>query len=89
MVELLKLAADNKCNYLFEASVGGGIPIIRPLNYSLTAEKIQGITGILNGTTNYILSKMEREGADFDDVLKQSPGQWICRAQSRGRCGRT
>ena len=70
--ELLKLAAANKCNYLFEASVGGGIPIIRPLNYSLTAEKIEGITGILNGTTNYILSKMEREGANFDDVLKQA-----------------
>ncbi len=50
--ELLRLARENKCNYLFEASVGGGIPIIRPLNYSLTAEKIDGITGILNGTTN-------------------------------------
>ncbi len=70
--ELLKLAVEHKCNYLFEASVGGGIPIIRPLNYSLTAEKIEGITGILNGTTNYILSKMEREGAEFDDVLKQA-----------------
>ncbi|MBQ9135992.1 MAG: homoserine dehydrogenase, partial [Lachnospiraceae bacterium] len=63
--ELLELAKANKCNYLFEASVGGGIPIIRPLNYSLTAEKIEAITGILNGTTNYILSKMENEGADF------------------------
>lgn len=70
--ELLKLAADHNCNYLFEASVGGGIPIIRPLNYSLTAEKIEGITGILNGTTNYILSKMEKEGANFEDVLKQA-----------------
>lgn len=70
--ELLKIAAEHKCNYLFEASVGGGIPIIRPLNYSLTAEKIEGITGILNGTTNYILSKMEKEGADFADVLKQA-----------------
>ena len=70
--ELLELAKANKCNYLFEASVGGGIPIIRPLNYSLTAEKIEAITGILNGTTNYILSKMENEGADFDDVLKKA-----------------
>lgn len=52
--------------------MGGGIPIIRPLNYSLTAEKIDGITGILNGTTNYILTKMDREGADFDDVLKEA-----------------
>jgi len=70
--ELLRLAKENKCNYLFEASVGGGIPIIRPLNYSLTAEKIDGITGILNGTTNYILTKMDREGADFETVLKEA-----------------
>ncbi|MCI8932301.1 MAG: homoserine dehydrogenase [Lachnospiraceae bacterium] len=70
--ELLRLARENKCNYLFEASVGGGIPIIRPINYSLTAEKIDGITGILNGTTNYILSKMASEGADFEDVLKEA-----------------
>lgn len=70
--ELLRLARENNCNYLFEASVGGGIPIIRPMNYSLTAEKIDGITGILNGTTNYILTKMEREGADFDTVLKEA-----------------
>lgn len=70
--ELIEVAHANKCNYLFEASVGGGIPIIRPLNYSLTAEKIDGITGILNGTTNYILSKMEKEGADFEEVLKEA-----------------
>ena len=70
--ELLTMAQEHKCNYLFEASVGGGIPIIRPLNYSLTAEKIESITGILNGTTNYILSKMEKEGADFDAVLKRA-----------------
>ena len=70
--ELIRIAHENKCNYLFEASVGGGIPIIRPLNYSLTAEKIDAITGILNGTTNYILTKMEKEGADFDDVLKEA-----------------
>lgn len=70
--ELIRIAHANKCNYLFEASVGGGIPIIRPLNYSLTAEKIDAITGILNGTTNYILSKMEREGADFESVLKEA-----------------
>lgn len=70
--ELLRLAKENHCNYLFEASVGGGIPIIRPLNYSLTAEKIDAITGILNGTTNYILTKMDKEGADFDEVLKEA-----------------
>ncbi len=70
--ELIHIAHENKCNYLFEASVGGGIPIIRPLNYSLTAEKIDGISGILNGTTNYILTKMEKEGAGFEEVLKQA-----------------
>ena len=70
--ELLKIAKDHRCNYLFEASVGGGIPIIRPLNYSLTAEHIDSITGILNGTTNYILTKMDKEGADFEDVLKEA-----------------
>ena len=70
--ELIRVAHENKCNYLFEASVGGGILIIRPLNYSLTAEKIDAITGILNGTTNYILTKMDREGADFEAVLKEA-----------------
>ena len=63
--ELMRIAGENKCNYLFEASVGGGIPIIRPMKESLTAEKIEAVTGILNGTTNYILSKMEKEGAAF------------------------
>ena len=70
--ELIRLAKENHCNYLFEASVGGGIPIIRPLNYSLTAEKLDAITGILNGTTNYILTKMDEDGADFADVLKEA-----------------
>lgn len=70
--ELLQIAKDNNCNYLFEASVGGGIPIIRPLNYCLTAEKIDAVTGILNGTTNYILTKMDKEGAGFEEVLKQA-----------------
>ncbi len=70
--EMLALARENKCNYLFEASVGGGIPIIRPINSALTAEKIEAVTGILNGTTNYILTKMEKEGANFEDVLKQA-----------------
>ncbi len=70
--ELLELARANKCNYMFEASVGGGIPIIRPLNASLTPERVDGITGILKGTTNYILTKMEKEGSDFDTVLKEA-----------------
>lgn len=70
--ELIRIAKENKCNYLFEASVGGGIPIIRALNYCLTPEKIEGITGILNGTTNYILTKMDKEGVSFNDVLKEA-----------------
>ena len=70
--ELLKMAADHGVNYLFEASVGGGIPIIRPLNQCLAANIINGITGILNGTTNYILSQMRREGRDFAEALKSA-----------------
>lgn len=70
--ELLKIAQQHHCSYLFEASVGGGIPIIRPLCTSLAQEHIESITGILNGTTNYILSKMENEGADFETVLKRA-----------------
>ncbi|MCH5250492.1 MAG: homoserine dehydrogenase [Lachnospiraceae bacterium] len=70
--ELIQTAKNNNCNYLFEASVGGGIPIIRPLNSSLTPEKIDAITGILNGTTNYILTKMDEDDANFDDVLKEA-----------------
>jgi len=70
--ELIALAEKNNCNYLFEASVGGGIPIIRPINECLTAEKIDCIQGILNGTTNYMLTKMENEGAAYDDVLKEA-----------------
>ncbi|SCP98997.1 homoserine dehydrogenase [Anaerobium acetethylicum] len=70
--ELLELARSKNINFLFEASVGGGIPIIRPLNSSLTADEIDEITGILNGTTNYILSKMTHEGLEFADVLKDA-----------------
>lgn len=70
--ELLKSAKDSNVNYLFEASVGGGIPIIRPLNQCLAANEIVGITGILNGTTNYILTRMKREGKDFAEALKSA-----------------
>lgn len=70
--ELLSIAEENNINFLFEASVGGGIPIIRPLNSSLTADEIEEITGILNGTTNYMLTKMFYEGADYDAVLKEA-----------------
>ena len=70
--ELLEIARERNINYLFEASCGGGIPIIRPLNSSLTADEIDEITGILNGTTNYILTEMAEKGSDFADVLKKA-----------------
>lgn len=70
--ELMRIAKEQKVNFLFEASVGGGIPIIRPLHSSLTADVVEEITGILNGTTNYILSKMTFEGLGFADVLKEA-----------------
>lgn len=70
--ELIKVAQDNSVNFLYEASVGGGIPIIRPLNQALTADEIIEIEGILNGTTNFILTKMFEDGSEFEDVLKQA-----------------
>lgn len=70
--ELLELAKKNNCSYKFEASVGGGIPIIRPLQDAVTADKIEAVVGIVNGTTNYMLTKMAGEGAEFDDVLKEA-----------------
>ncbi len=69
-VELCRLAKENNVRYLFEASVGGGIPIIRPLMNDLSSNKINKISGILNGTTNYILTSMGDNGASFDDALK-------------------
>ena len=68
--ELLRIAAENRVSFLFEASCGGGIPIIRPLQTSLTADRIEEISGILNGTTNYILTKMKTEGLQFEEALK-------------------
>lgn len=70
--ELLQIAEEKQVNYLFEASCGGGIPIIRVLNEALTADRIEEVTGILNGTTNYILSKMTEEGSEFSDALKEA-----------------
>lgn len=70
--ELLQIAREKNVNFLFEASVGGGIPIIRTFNHALTADNILEITGILNGTTNYILTEMTQKGASFDEVLKEA-----------------
>lgn len=70
--ELLEIAREKSVNFMFEASVGGGIPIIRPLYRCLNGEKIEEITGILNGTTNYILTKMDKCGATFESALKEA-----------------
>lgn len=70
--ELLAIAREKNINYLFEASVGGGIPIIRPLYSSLTSDEISGIYGILNGTTNYILTRMINDGVEFSDALSDA-----------------
>ena len=71
-VELLQIAKDAGVSYLFEASVGGGIPIIRPLQTDLSSNEILAVSGILNGTTNFILTKMKNEGAAFADALKEA-----------------
>lgn len=70
--ELLALAEKKQVNFLYEASVGGGIPIIRSLHQALTGDEIEEITGILNGTTNYMMTKMFNEGAEYEDVLKEA-----------------
>ncbi|MBM7645124.1 homoserine dehydrogenase [Scopulibacillus daqui] len=70
--ELLQTAADNHCDLYYEASVGGGIPIIRSLTEGLAADRIQKIIGIVNGTTNYILSKMSQQPVSYEEVLREA-----------------
>lgn len=78
--ELIALAREKNSNFMFGASVGGGIPIIRPLNKCLTADEIEEITGILNGTTNYMLTRMANEGIGFDEVLKDAQAKGYAEA---------
>lgn len=78
--ELLAIAKENGVRYLFEASVGGGIPIIRPINNDLVANKIDSIDGILNGTTNYILTQMNTNGTDFATALKDAQAKGYAEA---------
>lgn len=73
--QLFTAAQNNNCDLLFEASVAGGIPIIRTLKQSLAANKIEEVFGIINGTTNYMLTKMTQEGSEFNDVLKEAQAQ--------------
>ncbi|MFC1478330.1 homoserine dehydrogenase [Candidatus Margulisiibacteriota bacterium] len=70
--EIFDAAKENGVNVFYEAAVGGGIPILRPLNKCLAANKIEEVCGIVNGTTNYILSKMTKEGRDFGDILREA-----------------
>ena len=70
--ELLAIAREKNVNYLFEASVGGGIPVLRPLFQCLAGNRIEEIVGILNGTTNYILTRMVKGGIPFDEALKEA-----------------
>ncbi len=78
--ELLQIAKEKNVNFLFEASVGGGIPVLRPLYFDLAGNEISEVAGILNGTTNYILTKMFTEGAAFDDVLKDAQAKGYAEA---------
>lgn len=78
--ELMKIAREKHVNFLFEASVGGGIPILRALGSSLTGDEIEKITGILNGTTNYMMTKMFYEGADYAAVLKEAQANGFAEA---------
>ena len=70
--ELIAIAHEKNINFLFEASVGGGIPIIRPLVQCITADVIEEVSGILNGTTNYMLTRMKEEGISFEEALKEA-----------------
>ncbi|MCL6609936.1 MAG: homoserine dehydrogenase [Peptococcaceae bacterium] len=70
--ELFAAAEENRVDLLFEGSVGGGIPIIRPLKHCLAANRLKDIMGIINGTTNYMLTKMTRDGSDFNTVLREA-----------------
>ena len=78
--ELLALAARKKVHYLFEASVGGGIPVLHPIRECLAANRIEEIYGILNGTTNYILTRMVRTGAFFTDALREAQAKGYAEA---------
>lgn len=78
--ELISIAREKNINFMFGASVGGGIPIIRPLNTCLTADEIEEITGILNGTTNYMLTRMANQGVSFEEVLKDAQAKGYAEA---------
>ncbi|MDW7650744.1 MAG: homoserine dehydrogenase [Bacillota bacterium] len=79
-VELLQIAKNQGKNIFYEASVGGGIPLIRPLKHSLAANKVEKIMGIINGTTNYILTQMSCEGREFEEALAEAQAKGFAEA---------
>ncbi|MEF2656439.1 MAG: homoserine dehydrogenase [Eggerthellaceae bacterium] len=78
--EIMNLAAENDLEIAFEASVGGGIPIIDPLKHSLIANRVDSIMGIVNGTTNYMLTRMDEDNMSYDDVLKEAQARGFAEA---------
>jgi len=78
--DLLAIAKEKNVNYLFEASVGGAIPLLRPLFQCMAGNQIEEIAGILNGTTNYILTRMVQDGASFEDALKEAQAKGYAEA---------
>ncbi len=72
VLNCLRVASENGCDLYYEASVAGGIPILRSLVDGLAADRITKMMGIVNGTTNYILTKMTQDGSSYEDVLKQA-----------------
>jgi homoserine dehydrogenase len=85
--EVFEAADQSKVDFLFEASVAGGIPIIRPLKQCLAANKISEVMGIINGTTNYMLTKMTNEGLDFDSVLAEAQAKGYAEADPTADVG--
>src|SRR5699024_6586715 len=83
--ELEEAARQNNCDLYYEASVGGGIPLLRGLSDGLVSDRIQNVMGIVNGTTNYILTKMDKEGMSYDVALSGTRA-WVCRSRSCFRC---
>ena len=80
--ELLQLADEMKCDLFYEASVGGGIPLIRTMEDGLASDRISALTGIVNGTTNFILTKMKHENMSYEDALAEATAIRFCRSRS-------
>ena len=84
--ELLELATENQCDLFYEASVAGGIPILRGLVDGLSSDRITKMMGIVNGTTNFILTKMSKEGRAYEDVLKEAQELGFAEVRSNRGC---